>query len=199
MYGSLHAEFALQLLASNQHCDTLQECRLLTCSLLLMASSETRVDLPFALFRLAYLFPLFPPSASTCHDTHEDHVLRLAFPGEVVVDMEEIYLDELVCDPVPDHTAVPCRNVASCYSAPVSCLFAAGISSDVHEISSDVHEDRCHDVSNIQSVSSDVKTLDDDAVEFDFVDIRNITSGSQAFTMLCDEWVIYFSDAVEVL
>ena len=119
-YGSLHAGLALRLLASNQHCDTLQECRLLTCSLLLMASSETRVDLPFALFRLAYLFPLFPPSASTCHDTHEDLAMRLARPGEIVVDTEEIFLEELLCDPVPDRTVVACRNVASCYSAPAS-------------------------------------------------------------------------------
>ena len=106
MYGSLHAGFALHLLASNQHCDTLQECRLLTCSLLLMASSETRVDLPFALFRLAYLFPLFPPSANTWHDNHEDLVLRLARPGEIVVDTEEIFLEELLCDPVPGRTVV---------------------------------------------------------------------------------------------
>ena len=90
VYGSLHAELALHLLVSNQHCATLQECRLLTCSFLLMASSENCIDLPFALFRLAYVFPLFPPSANMCHDAHEDLVIRLAHPGEIVVDTEEI-------------------------------------------------------------------------------------------------------------
>ena len=129
---------------------------------MLMASSEARVDLPFVLFRLAYLFPLFPPSANTRHDTHEDLAMRLARPGEIVVDTEEIFLEELLCDPVPDRIVVACRNIASCYSASASW-------SPADEIASDIHDSSDRDAGSVASPCSEHQTLYDDTVEFDSV------------------------------
>ena len=147
-HGSFYADIALRILASDQHCATLQECRLLTCSFLLMASFETRIALSFSLFRLAYLFPLFPPSASMCHDTDdEDPLIRSVLPGEVVVVSEDIYVGELVCDPVPD-----CISVSRYTRTSVSPIDA---------LVSELPDLRCPDVSDTASCVSVENLVDD--------------------------------------
>ena len=129
-----------------------------------------------------------------CHNTHDDPVLRLALPGEVVVDMEEVYLEELLCDPVPCRSSIPYSIHDLCYSASASGSPAA-------ELGSVVHEKGAREEGNAVSPCSEHHNLQNDTMKSDFVDVRSITSGTQAFSMLCDgslslkkyeEWAVHF-------
>ena len=125
---------------------------------------------------------------------NEDPLIRLAFPGEIVVDVDEIYLEELSCDPVPGCTSIPYRSHESCYSASASCSPAA-------KLASAVPQTRDRDGASAASHCSEHPHLPTGAMESDFLDVRSITSGCQAFSMLCDgtlslakyeEWAVHF-------